>query len=66
MGKNSGLDLIEMEAGEEIESKMDLYKRVDYIIKQFNFLAGPWFAIWSDHRDAFLSRHRTLQVNDEN
>ena len=29
MGKNSGYD-VEMEAGEEIESKMDLYARVDY------------------------------------
>ena len=32
MGKNPGKD-IEMEAGKEIESRMDLYERVNYYNK---------------------------------
>lgn len=43
MGKNSEYDL-EMEAGEEIESKMDLYERVDNYSKAIQL--PSWSFVW--------------------
>ena len=45
---------------------MDLYEHVDYyIIKPFNFRAGPLSEIWLVLRGPFISEYRTPQLKDE-
>ena len=55
MGKNSGKDL-EMEAGEEIDNKMDLCKHVDYRNRAIQLREGLFSDIWLLLRYASLSK----------